>query len=701
MRSLSQRLASRLRALDRHHTAAYLALAVVLLLALNLRYQVIETSLPYPQHIDETYLADNAANMLRTGDFNPHFFMYGGLPIYLTTAAMTYGYLDAASHLELKSTAEIGLVGYPYYQHPRIVRPARLLFALISVVGLGLLAFAARALSGLVAMVLAPAWLSLSWLYFEQSQAYLNVNIVGSALAWAVLCQTLHQLDRSAWLARVVLPGLLCGTVIACKYNFAAILLVPLLAILWYGGERRLQKAGALGALAATTFLLCAPYTLLDFGHFIDDLGKITYAYRQGMFGTAESATFSGHLWLCLKEMQGEFGLAGFVLVPLGAFTLARRDLRRAVLVAVFPIVLLLQMSSMPTHLMRNLTPFLPLWALLGAAGLVAVAESLAALAARRPSLASWPSTLWRGLSLAILLAVALVFVPWQAPRRWLATPLTSRQEATAWILANIPPSTPLLVARELGLHPKPLMDAGFELHELPLRSFSTLAFLKELADHPDGLIVLPRVVAYHWQPNFVAAGEQLLPQFDAFLAEILPVKEFGSQKVSICFDFPSGGDPQFVLGKPRRSAAELAAFRGGRLLMPEDFHGELTQMQSLGLAILAQRLVSSKVIDLPAGSYRVSIPASGSPAKGQFPVVRARFGELELGNFVAGEVAESATFEFTLASSTQAALTLELLNDDVERDESGAIVADRNVWLQGSFIENRPQEPGAGASQP
>lgn len=120
-----------LRSLHRRHAAAWLALALVLSAAMWLRLQVIEKSLPYPQHIDETFLSNNAANMLRTGDFNPHFFMYPGLPIYLTAAAMSYGYLDAANHLELKSTREIGSVNVPYYRHPRILRPARQLFALV------------------------------------------------------------------------------------------------------------------------------------------------------------------------------------------------------------------------------------------------------------------------------------------------------------------------------------------------------------------------------------------------------------------------------------------------------------------------------------------------------------------------------------------------------------------------------------------
>ncbi len=70
--------------------------------------------------------------------------------------------------------------------------------------------------------------------------------------------------------------------------------------------------------------------------------------------------------------------------------------------------------------------------------------------------------------------------------------------------------------------------------------------------------------------------------------------------------------------------------------------------------------------------------------------MVLVRFGSLELGTFVAGDEPELAAFEFTLAAATKAPLTLELVNDEIERDAAGRIVADRNVWLQGALFTSR-----------
>jgi hypothetical protein len=555
LQELSDRLKARLRGLEGRQAAAWLALALVLAAAFWLRLTVIDKSMPYPQHVDETFLSDNGANMLRSGDFNPHFFMYPGLPIYLTAAAMTWGYLDAANHLELKSTREIGSVNYPYYKHPRLVRPARVLFALISVAGMLMLALLARRLGdggigGLAAMVLAPAWLALSPLYFEQSQAYLNVNIVGSALAWTTLWLVVKNFERPGLAAKVLLPGIFCGLVIASKYNFAAILLAPLLAIFWRGAAP-LRQAILLFGVAGATFLCCAPYTLLDFSAFLDDLGKITYVYRGGEFGSRESASFGGHLLLNLTEMHREFGAASGLFVLIGTVVLARRDWRRLLLVAVFPLLLFYSMTASPTHLMRNLVPFLPLWALCAATGAVAAWRFLAAwLAARRPA---W-SARWRtAAALLAILAPLAFFLPLGAPREFLAKRYGSRQEATAWLLENAPKDRPLLVARELGLHPAPFRKAGLLLKELPLRSLSAEELRAELAENPEALVLLPRTHAYHWDPEVLAAGRELLPKFESFLQEVEPVREFGSELVSVTFEYPPGGDPKILIGRPRR----------------------------------------------------------------------------------------------------------------------------------------------------
>jgi hypothetical protein len=224
-------------------------------------------------------------------------------------------------------------------------------------------------------------------------------------------------------------------------------------------------------------------------------------------------------------------------------------------------------MSNLRSHFLRNLLPLLPLWTLFGALGLVAAAKALAALAAGRPSLARLGPPQRALAALVLLLAGAAIFLPVGAPAEWLEMPVRSRQDATAWLLENGGRTKTVIAAEELALHPGPFAAAGIELRKLRMRSLGVEAFLAELEKSPDALVLLPRFVVAHWDLQAKHEFEKLLPGLASLHAELEPLREFGSQQVSVCFDSPLHGDPLFVVGRPRRAAATLAAIDAQKML--------------------------------------------------------------------------------------------------------------------------------------
>ena len=58
-------------------------IALVIAFAFGLRYLQLNIGLPYLYFSDEPLTAGPALRMLKTGDYNPHFFLYGSLMIYL------------------------------------------------------------------------------------------------------------------------------------------------------------------------------------------------------------------------------------------------------------------------------------------------------------------------------------------------------------------------------------------------------------------------------------------------------------------------------------------------------------------------------------------------------------------------------------------------------------------------------------------
>lgn len=59
-----------------------LCLLVILVVAISIRLLGIRYGLPYTFHTDEPTIVDRALRILRTGDYNPHFFNYSSLMIY-------------------------------------------------------------------------------------------------------------------------------------------------------------------------------------------------------------------------------------------------------------------------------------------------------------------------------------------------------------------------------------------------------------------------------------------------------------------------------------------------------------------------------------------------------------------------------------------------------------------------------------------
>ena len=60
-----------------------LTLAIILALAAMLRFVGIGSGIPFNVGVDEPEIMERAVAMMKTGDFNPHFFDYPGLYFYV------------------------------------------------------------------------------------------------------------------------------------------------------------------------------------------------------------------------------------------------------------------------------------------------------------------------------------------------------------------------------------------------------------------------------------------------------------------------------------------------------------------------------------------------------------------------------------------------------------------------------------------
>ena len=196
------------------------ALIVLCLGTLFLQFQRIAGTLPYPQHADGGFISGPASAVLVKGDLRPARFNYPSLPSYIAAGAMAVGFLRGASHLEIRDVSQLGNVGYPHYDTPRVMQTARQTFALLSVICLAMTGLSAWLVFREPATILlAPLMLLASPLFFRHSWTYLNVDIVGATFVMLTVAACLLGTTRPSFTQSALVPGIFAGLAAASKLH--------------------------------------------------------------------------------------------------------------------------------------------------------------------------------------------------------------------------------------------------------------------------------------------------------------------------------------------------------------------------------------------------------------------------------------------------------------------------------------------------
>jgi hypothetical protein len=322
----------------------------------------------YPSHIDEGHLSRHALHMLFSGDPSPHWFRYGSLPIYLTAAGMQLGVWIGRAQGALVAINEVWSVAAPYYSHWVVMFVPKLLFLLIGLCGVASAGALGAALSpDPLARLLPMMVLGCAPLYAYHSVAYLNVDVLASALVLAALALLAHSASSPRFSLRVAWPAVLCGATIATKYNSGLIALPFALGLLL---ERRYTWLLALGLLTPLAFFAFAPFCALEPARWLEDMQFELHHYRTGHPGYEDDPGLP-QLAFYLLVLRDNFGWPLCACALLGARASLRAAPRGARLTLLFPIALLLFMASNRVHFARSVLPAIATLAVFMALGVV------------------------------------------------------------------------------------------------------------------------------------------------------------------------------------------------------------------------------------------------------------------------------------------------------------------------------------------
>jgi hypothetical protein len=361
-------------------------------------------------------------HMLRSGDLNPHLFVYPTLFMYVLLAVYCFTFFRGVSG---------GLWAAPAQIQP----PLFILGGRITAAGFGagtLLAVhaAGKRLLDAPSAALAALALAVMPLHVADSH-FVATDVPAGFFSAALLCAAAALADEGGK-RQYMLVGLLAGLAAATKYNAGLVVInLPLAHWLNARRERFFDANLARGLLwVVVGFLIACPYALLDLPNFLDGVATEIAHYSRAHVG--HEGRHNLVFYFLFLAGRG----FGPVLTGLGIYGLChllRHFRRRDLLLLVFPAAYMLLLASYKVRFVRNLMPVLPYFALW---------VGLGASRAFREARDAWPAlarvSAWKlalpllALSLIWPLAISL------DETRALAAPDT-RLTARDWVQRHVP----------------------------------------------------------------------------------------------------------------------------------------------------------------------------------------------------------------------------------------------------------------------
>jgi 4-amino-4-deoxy-L-arabinose transferase-like glycosyltransferase len=442
--------------LPARRTLPVAAVLIIVSLGAALRFWTIGAGAPYEIGVDEPVIVNTAVRMIKTGDFNPHFFDYPGLTYYLQAAVASARFLTGAMNREWQALSEVW--AGDFYVWARAATALLGTLTIVLVYRAGLRGGTGVALFG--ALVLAVLAQHVRESHFALTDVPMTFFVA------LTLVQSLSA-AQSGRPIEFLLAGLAAGLAAATKYNGGFAVLMPLVAATSTTSIRPLVAVvGATAAGATVGFLAGAPYTVIDLPGFLNGFARLMQFYNANPSTTEGLGVYSTFIVQWFGWPNGPLRLVAtpaLVVIGIGAVAIAR-EMRdpgqrpRALIALVFPLVYLWFISAQSLRYGRYalpLAPFLALWFGVGATAVIGWAARWRPAAWVRPAGAAMLVAL-----LALPLAGSVAF----NRRRVVPTPTV---QAARWLMSQIQPGEAVAIEGRALMQLPPTKARVFAVNRL------------------------------------------------------------------------------------------------------------------------------------------------------------------------------------------------------------------------------------------
>ncbi len=392
-----------------------------------LRFWGLRAGIPYALGVDEPEIMERVLTMMRSGDYNPHFFHYPGLAFYLHLPVAILRFVVGAAQGEWDSLN--GLAAGPFYLWSRALTAALGVVTVLLVHQVAMRWGSRHALLAAGLMAVMP-------LHVRESH-YVLTDVPMTLLVTLTWLLALSAHERGRWLAFAV-AGAAAGLATSTKYQGGLALLLPLLAAWFTIPARPSRLVVALAAVGGfvTAFLATSPYTVLDLSGFLESFAELLRSFRPREVGEHGLVVY-------LKHLRLNLGWPAVLLAASGAALAGTRAIRgpgrlRWTLLIVFPVVFLWAIAGRQQIYARYLLPITPFLCVLVAIGVVSGVSLLRRFDIPRSARA----VLIAALTVAVILPPAVNSVRFL---KMIGRPSTLEAVYT-WIMANVPPGSRIVI---------------------------------------------------------------------------------------------------------------------------------------------------------------------------------------------------------------------------------------------------------------
>ncbi len=335
-------------------------LFLVLFFAFFIRYLDTSKGLPYIHNWDEPRISSNALRIIKTGDFNPHFFHYGSLMIYLNLIVdiFCYFYLMSKPNIGIKSPKDIKIFIDTHWtwsiSHPVFYHWNRILTALIAVLSIFILYKIVKIITNNKKMAVLAAFLvSIVRMHIALS-AWATTDIPVSFFIiltiYFSLLYILKKEDKYLYFS-LISTGLTAAT----KYNGALVFFIPFIAVLltFWKDKKRIKNYiwPLLFLIPAFSFIVVMPYSLLDLPNFLKDVGYEIAHYK--VWGSQIKPGIPNFI-IQIKHFYYNLGLPIALISIFGLSALFKKGNHLLRLVFIYPIIYMYFMCNSKILYQRN-----------------------------------------------------------------------------------------------------------------------------------------------------------------------------------------------------------------------------------------------------------------------------------------------------------------------------------------------------------